>query len=239
MCQWDMINHLAGCLFMSIAERVLQVQQQIRDRAQGRSVTLVAVSKGQKPSALNAAYDAGVRAFGESYVQEALLKLAALGHLPIEWHFIGPLQGNKTGAIARHFSWVHGLERERIARRLSESRLEAGLAPLQVCVQVNLSQEPSKSGVALQALEALVHEVALLPGLRLRGLMTLPEPTSSTALQRQRFAALRQEQERLIRLGYDLDTLSMGMSGDYIAALAEGSTIVRIGTAIFGERNNT
>ncbi len=239
MCQWDMINHLVGCLFMSIAERVLQVQQQIRDHAQGRSVTLVAVSKGQQPAALCAAYQAGVRDFGESYVQEAVPKLAALAHLSVQWHFIGPLQANKTSVIARHFSWVHGVDRERIARRLSASRLEAGLPPLPVCVQVNLSQEPSKSGVSLQALEALVREVALLPGLRLRGLMTLPEPTSSTALQRQRFAALRQEQERLIRLGYDLDTLSMGMSGDYIAALAEGSTIVRIGTAIFGERINT
>lgn len=224
---------------MSIAERVLQVQQQIRDQAPGREVTLVAVGKGQKPAALSAAFDAGVRAFGESYVQEALPKLTALQHLPVQWHFIGPLQGNKTGAIARHFSWVHGVDRERIARRLSQARLEAGLPPLQVCVQVNVSQEPSKSGVALQELEALVRCVVGLPGLRLRGLMTLPEPTSSPEVQRQRFASLRQEQHRLIQLGYDLDTLSMGMSGDYLAALAEGSTIVRIGTAIFGERKHT
>ncbi len=239
MCQWDMINHLAGCLFMSIAEQVLQLQHQIRDKAQGRVVTLVAVSKGQGPAALRAAYEAGVRDFGESYVQEALPKLTALHSLPIRWHFIGPIQSNKTTVIARHFSWVHSVERDRIARRLSDSRLEAGLAPLQVCLQVNLSQEPSKSGVAPQALEELAQCVALLPGLHLRGLMTLPEPSSCVELQRQRFARLRQEQERLLRLGYDLDTLSMGMSGDYIAALAEGSTIVRIGTAIFGERNNT
>ncbi len=236
MCQWDMINHLAWCLFMSIAERVLQLQHHIRHGAGARAVTLVAVSKGQTVAAMRSAFEAGVRAFGESYVQEALPKQLALKALPIHWHFIGPVQSNKTRAIAQNFAWVHGVDRGKIAQRLSQARLEAGLAPLQICLQVNLSRENSKSGVLAQDLEDLAQQVKQLPGVRLRGLMTLPEPVSTEVLQRQRFASLRQWQERLNRLGYDLDTLSMGMSGDYTAALAEGSTIVRIGTAIFGER---
>lgn len=199
------------------------------------AVTLLAVSKTQPAARVEQAHAAGQRAFGENYVQEALAKMDALAGKPLEWHLIGPLQSNKTRLAAERFDWVHTIESERIARRLSAQR-PAGLAPLQVLVQVNVAGEASKSGVAPEAAPALARAVAALPRLRLRGLMAIPEPTADMALQRARFRALRELLERLRREGLDLDTLSMGMSDDLEAAIAEGATIVRVGTAIFGAR---
>jgi hypothetical protein len=207
-------------------------------RAAGRdpaSVTLVAVSKAHAAARIREAHAAGQRAFGENYVQEAAAKMAALGDLGLEWHFIGPLQSNKTRLAAERFAWVHTLERQKTARRLSAQR-PAALGPLDVLVQVNVSGEQTKSGVAPREAGALARVVAALPNLRLRGLMTVPEPVSDVALQRARFRTLRQLFAQLVAEGLALDTLSMGMSDDMEAAIAEGATLVRIGTAIFGER---
>jgi pyridoxal phosphate enzyme (YggS family) len=201
----------------------------------GAEVALLAVSKTWPAESVRAASACGQRAFGESYVQEALSKIQALSGLGLEWHFIGPLQSNKTRAVAESFSWVHGIDRLKIAERLSDQR-PAGLAPLQVCVQVNVSGEDTKSGVAPADAPALCRAVAGLPGLRLRGLMAIPEPTSDVALARARFHTLRELRERLKAEGLNIDTLSMGMSDDLEAAIMEGSTIVRVGTAIFGNR---
>ena len=200
------------------------------------SVRLVAVSKTFAAAAIRAAAAANQRDFGENYLQEALPKLEALRDLGLAWHYIGPIQSNKTAAIAEHFDWVHSVEREKVARRLSEQR-PAGLPPLNICLQVNVSGEASKSGVAPEAAPALAQAVAALPGLKLRGLMAIPEPSDDAALQRRRFAALRELRERLNAGGLALDTLSMGMSADLESAIAEGATMVRIGTAIFGTRN--
>ncbi len=224
---------------MTVTENLQQVQEQVRQLAQGRPVTVLAVSKGQSAAVIREARAAGQSVFGESYLQEALEKQAQLRDLALEWHFIGPVQSNKTRPIAQHFQWVHGVTRLKIAERLSEVRQEEGLAPLNVCLQVNLSGESSKAGVPPEAVADLAAAVAVLPGLRLRGLMTLPEATPDIALQRQRFAALRQLQTVLNEQGHALDTLSMGMSQDFASAIAEGSTIVRIGTAIFGKRRKT
>jgi pyridoxal phosphate enzyme (YggS family) len=199
------------------------------------SVTLVAVSKTFSSQVMAAAADAGQRDFGENYVQEAAPKLAALRARGLVWHFIGPIQSNKTRPIAEQFHWVHSIEREKVARRLSEQRA-ADLPPLEACIQVNVSGEASKSGVDPQALAALAASLAGLPRLRLRGLMTVPEPTDDESVQRRRFGELRRLKERLEAGGLVLDTLSMGMSGDLEAAIAEGATMVRIGTAIFGPR---
>ena len=204
------------------------------------SVTLLAVGKTFPPAALRAAFDAGQRAFGENYAQEALAKIEALAHLRprIEWHLIGPLQSNKTREVAAAFDWVHAIDRAKIAERLSAQR-PAGMAPLQVCLQVNVSGEASKSGVAPADALPLALAVAALPNLRLRGLMAIPEPAGSFEAQRRPHRALRELLEalqaadpRLARL----DTLSMGMSADLEAAIAEGATIVRVGSAIFGAR---
>jgi pyridoxal phosphate enzyme (YggS family) len=201
------------------------------------SVRLLAVSKTKPAEAIRAAYAAGQRAFAENYVQEGVDKAQALRELSIEWHFIGPVQSNKTRAIAAHFDWVHSIERERIAQRLSEQRDEQR-TPLQVCLQVNVSGEASKSGVSPAEVAALARSVASLPRLQLRGLMCIPEPTHDVALQHRRFAQMRALLETLnADLGLNMDTLSMGMSDDLEAAIAEGATMVRIGTAIFGERN--
>jgi len=204
------------------------------------SVRLVAVSKTFPAQAVLSALEAGQRAFGENYVQEALDKIAALrsAGLEPEWHFIGPLQSNKTRPVAQNFDWVHSVEREKIAERLSEQR-DPAMPALQVCIQVNVSGEASKSGVAPDALRALAECVVKLPRLKLRGLMTVPEPTSDEALQRRRFAQLRELLEDLNSAGFELDTLSMGMSADLEAAIAEGATLVRVGTAIFGERRKS
>lgn len=199
-------------------------------------VRLLAVSKTFPPQRVREAAAAGQRAFGENYVQEGLAKIAALSDLDLEWHFIGPLQSNKTRAVAENFAWVHGIERLKIAERLSAAR-GTDKPPLQVCIQVNVSGEASKSGVSPGDTASLAHAVAVLPNLRLRGLMAIPEPAEDMALTRRRFAALRELRGALNRDGLALDTLSMGMSHDLEAAILEGATIVRVGTAIFGERH--
>lgn len=199
-------------------------------------VRLLAVSKTWPADSVREAAAAGQRAFGENYVQEGAEKVDALAALGLEWHFIGPLQSNKTRLVANRFAWVHSIDRLKIAERLSAQR-DVHLPPLEVCIQVNVSGEASKSGVAPAELPALAHAVAGLPRLRLRGLMAIPEPTSDVAVQRARFAALRELRDRLNAGGLALDTLSMGMSDDLEAAIAEGSTMVRVGTAIFGSRS--
>ena len=198
-------------------------------------VKLLAVSKTFAPEALREAYRAGQRCFAESYVQEALDKIAALQDLAIEWHYIGPIQSNKTRAIAENFSWVHSVDRLKIGERLSEQR-PAHLPSLQLCLQVNISHESSKSGAALEEAGALAHAIAKLPNLKLRGLMAVPVPTDDVVAQRLPFTQLGKLRDQLNQQGLQLDTLSMGMSHDFAAAIAEGATIVRIGTAIFGER---
>lgn len=199
-------------------------------------IRLLAVSKTFAPEAIREACHAGQTCFAESYVQEALHKIAVLHELPIEWHFIGPIQSNKTRAIAEHFAWVHSVDRLKIAERLSRQR-PADLPPLQVCLQVNISGESSKSGMAPEEAAQLAMQVAQLPHLRLRGLMAIPEPSGEIVAQRGAFARLRELLERLNRRGLHLDTLSMGMSHDFDAAIMEGATMVRVGTAIFGDRN--
>lgn len=204
-------------------------------------ITLLAVSKTFPATALRAAHAAGQDCFGESYVQEALAKQAELADLDLEWHFIGPLQSNKTKPVAEHFGWVHSVERLKIAERLSAQR-PAGLPPLNVCVQVNVSGEASKSGCTPEDAPALCQAVAKLPSLRLRGLMAIPEPgagstAENSALARRQFGVLRQLFERINQAGLALDTLSMGMSHDLEDAIMAGATLVRVGTAIFGERN--
>ncbi len=221
----------------TVAGRVLAVRERIeqaRRRAGRRGrVTLVAVGKTRPASRLLQAYLAGVRHFGESYLQEALPKQAALGHCDITWHFIGPIQSNKTRPIAAGFHWVHGVDRVKIARRLSDQR-PPWLPPLNVCLQVNVSGEASKAGVAPEALEELVEAVIRLPCLRLRGLMTIPARAEDEQARRAPFQRLRQLMEALSLPG--VDTLSMGMSADLEAAVEEGATLVRVGTAIFGPR---
>lgn len=197
-------------------------------------VELLAVSKTFGADAVRAAAAAGQRHFGENYVQEALDKRAALIELPLVWHFIGPLQSNKTRAVAEAFDWVHSVDRLKIAQRLSEQRPDA-LAPLQVCVQVNISGEASKSGCAPDEAAALCQAVAALPRLRLRGLMAIPAPGAADA--RAPYRALRALQHSIGGMGPAFDTLSAGMSDDLEAAIAEGSTLVRIGSAIFGSRS--
>lgn len=217
----------------AIRERIERAAQAAGRRAS--DVGLIAVSKTFPAQDIAAAHDAGQRAFGESYVQEAVEKVTQLSHLPLTWHFIGPIQSNKTRAIAGHFQWVHGIERVKIAQRLNDAR-PAHLPPLDVCIQINVSGEGSKSGVPPGAELALARAIAALPRLRLRGLMAIPEPTTDMPLQRRRFALLRDLKDRLAADGIALDTLSMGMSDDLEAAIAEGATLVRVGTAIFGQR---
>jgi len=203
----------------------------------GGSVRLLAVSKTQPADAVRAAFGAGQRAFGENYVQEALDKIAALAALRarLEWHLIGPLQSNKTRPVAEAFDWVHSVDRLKIAQRLSEQR-PPGLPPLQVCLQVNVSGEASKSGLAPAELPEVARAVAALPRLRLRGLMSIPAPAQGFEAQRAPHRALRELLAALNAQGLALDTLSMGMSDDLEAAVAEGATLVRVGTAVFGAR---
>ncbi len=225
-----------------IAERVAALHRRIAlaEAAYGRapgSVDILAVSKSQPVEYIEAAFKAGLRRFGENYVQEALAKAGdsrLTGH-DIEWHFIGPVQNNKTRLIAAHFSWVHSIDRLTIARRLSEQRPES-LEPLNICLQVNVSGEATKAGTTLDELPELARAVARLPRLRLRGLMTLPAPTPDFNTQRSAFHKLHQAYHELDAQGWHLDTLSMGMSDNLEAAIAEGATLVRVGTAIFGAR---
>ncbi len=224
-----------------IDEKLNNVTARVRTAAEkaGRDpaqVALIAVSKTRPAEALEQAYRAGQRRFGENYLQEALDKQAALAHLPdLEWHFIGPIQSNKTRAIAEHFAWVHSVDREKIARRLSDQR-PASEPPLQICLQVNLDDEPSKAGVSLEQLPELALAVNEMPAVTLRGLMAIPAPRTEFNDQRASFARLREAMESLNARGLTLDTLSMGMSADLEAAVAEGATQVRVGTDIFGPR---
>ena len=223
-----------------IAGRLAAVRQRIRDAeaTYGRepgSVKLLAVSKRQPVEAIRAALADGQHAFGENYLQEGAEKREALAGEAVEWHFIGALQSNKTRAVAEGFEWVHTIDRLKIARRLSEQRPE-GAAPLQCCLQVNVSGEASKSGVAPREVAALAPQIAELPNLQLRGLMTLPEAVTDFESQRAAFRELRELQSQLVANGLALDTLSMGMSNDLEAAVAEGATMVRLGTAVFGPR---
>ena len=226
----------------TIAANIQQVRARIATACAAaqrpvQSVTLLAVSKNFGPEAVREAVAAGERRFGENYVQEAVDKMAALADLRdrIEWHLIGPLQGNKTRVVAEQFDWVHSVDRLKVAQRLSEQR-PAALPPLQLCLQVNVSGEASKSGLAPSELREVAHAVARLPRVRLRGLMAIPEPADGLDAQRRPHAALRAMLQQLREDGLALDTLSMGMSADLEAAVLEGTTIVRIGTAIFGTR---
>ena len=210
----------------------IQAGAQAAQRPAG-SIGLLAVSKTKPAAAVREAYAAGIRDFGENYLQEALAKQQELADLPLCWHFIGPIQSNKTRAIAENFAWVHSVDRLKIAQRLSEQR-PAGLPPLNICIQVNISGEASKSGCEPADLQALATAIAALPNLRLRGLMAIPEPLEDRAAQDAAFASVRTLQEHL---QLPLDTLSMGMSHDLEAAIAQGATWVRIGTALFGARD--
>lgn len=224
-----------------LAEKYDSVCQQIRNacKAAGRDadeVQLLAVSKTRAADEVRQLHDCGQTAFGENYLQEALDKIEALQDLPLEWHFIGPIQSNKTRPIAESFNWVHSVDRLKIARRLSEQRPDA-LGPLNICLQVNISGEDSKSGCLPEEVPELAREVAALPNIQLRGLMAIPEPETDPARQRATFARVRELMTSLQADLPQLDTLSMGMSGDLQAAIAEGASIVRIGTALFGPRH--
>ncbi len=223
-----------------LAANLAAVRSQIADaaRAAGRNtdeIQLLAISKTQPLASIHAAIAAGQTCFGENYAQEALAKIHALAHVPLEWHFTGALQTNKTQVVANAFHWVHTVATLTQAQRLHRQRSQE-LPPLNICVQVNVSREPQKSGVDLCDLPALAAEVMALPRLRLRGLMTVPRPSNDFAQQRQPFSVLREAWQQLRAQGMALDTLSMGMSADLAAAIAEGATLVRIGTAIFGPR---
>ncbi|MHC8307817.1 YggS family pyridoxal phosphate-dependent enzyme [Pseudomonas sp. PB3P13] len=222
----------------TIADNIVQVTSRIQAATLAahrdeHSVQLLAVSKTKPAEALREAWAAGIRDFGENYLQEALSKQLELADLPLIWHFIGPIQSNKTRAIAEHFAWVHSVDRLKIAQRLSEQR-PADLPPLNICIQVNVSGEASKSGCTPADLPALANAISELPRLTLRGLMAIPEPTEERAAQDAAFAAVRNLQASL---NLPLDTLSMGMSHDLESAIAMGATWVRVGTALFGARD--
>jgi PLP dependent protein len=224
----------------TFCDRLQRLRERIAETAirYGRApeeIRLLAVSKTHPAERLREAIDCGQRAFGENYVQEMAEKARALATLEVEWHFIGPIQSNKTRLVAELSDWVHSVDREKIARRLSEQR-PAGTPPIQTCLQVNVSGEGSKSGADPADLPGLAQAMAGLPGLELRGLMAIPAATDDVALQRQAFARVRELMEDLQHRGHRLDTLSMGMSNDLEAAIAEGATIVRVGTALFGTR---
>lgn len=225
---------------MPIADNLRAVQARVARAAldcgrDPQTITVLAVSKTFDHLAVLEAVQTGQRDFGENYLQEALDKQQAVAHPELIWHFIGPIQSNKTRGIAENFAWVHSLDRLKIAERLSAQR-PVSASPLNVCIEVNVSGETSKSGVLPEALGAFVDEVALLPQLHLRGLMAIPAPTTDLAQQRAAFRQVRELFDGLNQRGHPLDTLSMGMSADLEAAIAEGSTLVRIGTAIFGNR---
>ncbi len=224
----------------TLADRLERVRARIADAAReaGRpagAITLVAVSKTRQADEVAALHRLGQHAFGESYLQEALGKIDALAGLPLEWHFIGPLQANKTRHVAERFAWVHSVDRLKLAHRLSAQR-PPGLPPLNICLQVNVSGEATKSGATPDAVPALAAEIARLPRLRLRGLMAIPAPEPDPVRARAPFRGLRELADALGRDGLDLDTLSMGMSDDLEAAILEGATHVRVGTALFGPR---
>ena len=227
-----MITDFAARLHAVLA-RIRAAEQRFQ-RPPG-SVRLLAASKTQSPAAIAAIAAAGQTCFGENYVQEALDKMVELATLDLEWHFIGPIQSNKTRGIAEHFAWVHGVDRLKIAERLSAQRPDR-LPPLNVCLQINIDREPTKHGLDESAVAEVARTVAALPRLRLRGLMAIPAPAADFAAQRRPLAQLRELWERLKAGGLALDTLSMGMTDDLEAAIAEGATLVRVGTALFGPR---
>jgi len=224
-----------------IAENLAKISQRIHTAAMaaGRdadAVRILAVSKTHSVDKIREAYAAGLTSFGESYVQEAVQKITELNDLPLEWHFIGPIQSNKTRTIAEHFHCVQSLDRLKVAIRLNEQRPKH-LPPLNVCVQVNISKESSKSGIVQQALHEFVEQLVELPRLKLRGLMAIPQKTTDEVQQRAMFGELRRIFDDLNQQDYQLDTLSMGMTNDLEAAVSEGSNMVRIGTGLFGVRN--
>lgn len=224
-----------------LADNIAKLLQRVSRSAQksqyGNSdILVVAVSKTRPAQDIRAAHACGLTNFGESYLQESLQKISELQDLPLVWHFIGPIQSNKTAAIAAHFQWVHSIDRAKVAQRLSEQR-PAELPALQVCLQVNISGEDSKSGISLADLPQLARTVLALPRLKLRGLMAIPAPGADKRQQREAFARMRSALAELRTLAPDLDTLSMGMSDDMEVAIEAGATIVRIGTGIFGPRN--
>ncbi len=226
---------------VKIVENIQRIRQSINNYCQQyhrdpTSVQLLAVSKTRPAEDIRAAYQAGCHSFGENYLQEALTKIQQLDDLQVEWHFIGSIQSNKTREIAEHFDWVHSVDRLKIAQRLSSQRPER-LAPLNICLQVNISNESSKAGMSLGELEENIDEIIQLPGISLRGLMAIPAATTSFEQQRSSFSLMQQALLKLQPRYPQLDTLSMGMSNDMEAAIAEGSTLLRIGTAIFGSRN--
>lgn len=225
----------------NIAERIKEVRNQIKQATQAaqrqpHSVQLLAVSKTKPAADVAAAHAAGQVDFGENYVQEGVQKITQLQHLPLTWHFIGPIQSNKSRLVAEHFAWVHTIDRDKIAQRLNDQR-PAELPPLQVLIQVNTSGEASKSGVSGEEIFALAELISTLPNLTLRGLMSIPENVDDHASQLAAFQPLAELQQRLVQRYPSVDTLSMGMSGDMDAAIESGSTMVRIGTAIFGHRD--
>ena len=224
----------------TIANNLQRVHERIAAACAGaqrpvNEVTLLAVSKTFGPEAVREAFSAGQSVFGENYIQEAVEKIALLQGLPLQWHCIGPIQSNKTRLVAAHFDWAHTVDRLKIAQRLSEQRPE-GMAPLQVCIQVNIDGGPTKAGVSPGEALALAQEVSRLPGIRLRGLMTIPEPVADFAAQKAVHLRTKALFDELNAAGLALDTLSMGMTADLEAAIAAGSTMVRVGTAIFGSR---
>lgn len=224
----------------SIAESLQKVRFEIQEACEktGRdpkSVELLAVSKTRTADEVKAAYDAGQRAFGENYLQDAEEKITVLSNLSIKWHFIGPIQSNKTRPIAEQFDWVHSVDRLKIAKRLSEQR-PFHASDLNICIQINISGEASKSGCTIDQLPDLVDQISKLPKIRLRGLMAIPEPTEDEALLHSRFRAVALLMDQLRQIAPEMDTLSMGMSDDMEVAIGEGATIVRVGTAIFGPR---
>jgi PLP dependent protein len=224
-----------------LSENIEKLLQRVRRGAQksqyrNSDILVVAVSKSRSAQDIRAAHACGLNHFGENYLQEALPKIRELQDLPLVWHFIGPIQSNKTAPIAESFAWVHSVDRDKIARRLSEQR-PSHLPPLQVCIQVNISGEDGKSGTGVAGLPELARTVLGLPRLALRGLMAIPAAAADTRQQHAYFSQMRDLLEALRPLSPDIDTLSMGMSDDLDAAIAEGATIVRVGTAIFGPRN--
>lgn len=227
------INHTIADALAKVTARIQQAAQAAGRKCE--TVRLIAVSKTQPAEAVAQAYAGGQRDFGENYLQEALEKHAELKTLDIQWHFIGPIQSNKTRPIAENFTWIHSIDREKVAQRLNDQR-PADLVPLQVCLQVNIDDETTKSGVSLAELSALAKAVSQMPRLQLRGLMAIPTASNTPEQQHQAFRKLREALVDLQTQGYEVDTLSMGMSSDLEVAIAEGATMVRVGTDIFGAR---
>lgn len=228
---------MKNCIF----NRILHFRQKIRNiecrfRRKPGSVQLIAISKAQNVEDVRSAFKAGQFLFGENYVQEAAEKIQHLQDLGLEWHFVGRIQTNKTKFIANNFSWVHSLENLKLAVKLNEYRKAANLTPINVCIQVNLQREASKAGIYIEQITSLATSIDKLSHLNLRGLMAIPKPEKDITSQRKSFKALRLSLEKLKKQGLKLDTLSMGTSQDFEAAIAEGATLVRLGTAIFGKR---